>query len=263
MEKRPEKQLKSIRLLKKLILPTVYWDLFLYGLTIMTISFLICLLLVSFALISENWLEINIIEIISAIVLWYTAVIIFYYTEETSLLKAESKKQNEISIRQTELSVQPLIVFRLNEYRSDKWLLKNIGNGSALNIRVLKSTIDKDKFSREFHTLNKDPQTSPILCLEREGIYSEVRCSIDWYNETIGILEDLFDKRGEEKYDLEFFIWVYYENLFGNKFASRHRVKEYDRIEEQINDAGGATKHIGHKYQIIETTFIEKMDAGL
>ncbi len=64
------------------------------------------------------------------IILAITAVIIFWYTVETYWLRRESQ-------RQTELQLRPFVVLEaVRQIEGVGFQVKNIGNGTALNIRI-------------------------------------------------------------------------------------------------------------------------------
>jgi hypothetical protein len=70
------------------------------------------------------------IEVINTVVLFVTAVIIAWYTVETYKLRRETVRQNEINLR-------PYLVPSFPETREGyKLEVKNIGNGTATNIRI-------------------------------------------------------------------------------------------------------------------------------
>ena len=78
------------------------------------------------------------IEIINTIVLAVTAGIIAWYTVETHRLRRETVRQNELQLR-------PYVVPSFSATRdSYKLELKNIGKGTATNVRIDTLTVDLD-----------------------------------------------------------------------------------------------------------------------
>ncbi|MBI2098805.1 hypothetical protein HYT45_00095 [Candidatus Uhrbacteria bacterium] len=74
-----------------------------------------------------------------------TAIILFWYSIETRYLKEETKYANKINIL-------PVIVFLRDEHRPEWIYMKNIGLGSAVNIKIEIDTIPSElnNFVRPF-----------------------------------------------------------------------------------------------------------------
>ena len=99
---------------------------------------------------------------LQTIFLGITAVIVWLYTRETKKLRKNSEKQvNEIK-KQTDQTIQPLVVLNFEENISplkDSLLIENIGNGTAVNIKIqnIENGIIKFSFPNFY---NLSPQTS-------------------------------------------------------------------------------------------------------
>jgi hypothetical protein len=71
--------------------------------------------------------------------LFWTGIIILIYTRETYKLR-------ETAQRQTELQLRPFIIFEVGYVQNIGYLgkLKNIGNGTALNVKISEDIVVKD-----------------------------------------------------------------------------------------------------------------------
>jgi hypothetical protein len=112
---------------------------------------------------------------VQAAILFLTMIIVWIYTRETKRLREaaqgqvkESQNQAKEAQRQTELQLRPFVIF---EATRDELRVKNIGNGTALNVRVRDiqlseptvSPIETASFSTAVPILLKN-QYRPIQC---------------------------------------------------------------------------------------------------
>ena len=84
---------------------------------VIAIYFAIVLL---FSLFAKDWMAAQTIAVI------ITGAVVIWYTIETQLLRQETQKQTEIQFR-------PFVIIELKDR---KFLLKNLGHGPALNVKV-------------------------------------------------------------------------------------------------------------------------------
>lgn len=75
----------------------------------------------------------NIIQLSVAIILFMTFLVICWYARKTKDLWKEAVKQTEGTIRQTRLSMRPIVVVT---YKDNKFKFKNYGNTPAFSIKM-------------------------------------------------------------------------------------------------------------------------------
>ena len=88
-------------------------------------------------------------ELISTIVLWFTAIIILQYTKETHELK-------QLTARQLQYQQQPILKILVHPHSPEVLRLRNIGKGAALNIELRITQIKEDGHLTNLRNLAED-----------------------------------------------------------------------------------------------------------
>jgi hypothetical protein len=85
------------------------------------------------------------LEVINAAILFWTGIIILIYTRETYKLREAAHKQIEVAQRQTEIQQRPFVIFEVVRMQNVGYQgkLKNIGNGTAFNIKIAEAIVVK------------------------------------------------------------------------------------------------------------------------
>jgi|SoiMetStandDraft_2_1073263.scaffolds.fasta_scaffold200384_1 hypothetical protein len=123
--------------------------------------------------------------IINAAILFWTGVAIVIYTRETYKLRETAQKQIEVvqqqvreAQRQTELQQQPFVVTGEQRTQTNALTLitvKNIGNGTAINIRIKDAKAEHGTYSMLYHF----PHVIPTLsCNDPPAV---VQCEAEQY----------------------------------------------------------------------------------
>jgi len=78
------------------------------------------------------------LDVINAAILFWTGIVIVIYTREAYKLRATAQ-------RQTELQLRPFVIFEVAHVQNIGYLgkLKNIGNGTALNVNISEDIVVK------------------------------------------------------------------------------------------------------------------------
>ena len=86
------------------------------------------------------------IELLQAVILFWTGAILLWYTWETWRLRKESQRQVQVAQRQLELQIQPFILIKLesrvNNSRDINLLIKNCGESIAFSVKYCVSNRD-------------------------------------------------------------------------------------------------------------------------
>ena len=106
------------------------------------------------------------ISTISDAILAITAIIVLWYTLETSMMRKEMAKQNVILTR-------PIIVLELSD---GKVFYRNNGKGPAINIHVLKFKVDSLNEAKKFEgNANKSSYEMPIVSYIPQDAQEEMK----------------------------------------------------------------------------------------
>lgn len=151
------------------------------------------------------------VDSITIIILFFTALILVYYTYETYLLRKEANYQ-------THLGVRPLVkMFRNKRIEDDptEIYIQNIGKGPALNIEIRISELQKNSYHEDMYVLNEanDHNNSPIFNLGVLDI--EKSYNADWIKFFKEYIKNLRLKKDRPIF---FIIWIKYESILDDGF---------------------------------------------
>jgi len=156
----------------------------------------------------------GIFEIRNEYILIITALIIFWYTTETFLLRKEAQ-------RNTKISVEPILV--IDGYAIGDLDISNIGNGPALNIEV--------KIS-QFHETGGYTYLQNFLREKSDYIYNlQKNKSTTIFTNNKLFLDYLSASKPNFKYGIKnnFAIIFSYNDMFSNRYQSIIRLKKIDK----------------------------------
>ncbi|MEW6455833.1 MAG: hypothetical protein AB1410_03845 [Acidobacteriota bacterium] len=111
-------------------------------------------------------------EILTSVALILTLFVVLWYAWETRRLRIET-------IKQTELSLRPFVIILFIEHKN-KFILKNIGNGPALKVKIDDIPLIKENklyIKYIFHEID-------VILAKEE---SEIKCEIKTNDSTLNI----------------------------------------------------------------------------
>ena len=146
-----------------------------------------------FPLLDSQWL---LRDKINAAILWLTASVVSWYTLEVA--------------RQTEVQLKPLPIIFYDK-NADTFILKNIGNNSAININIQDVPLDDKQITIQFECV-------PILGL-RESIAVSTISTVNGKNVDFPFDANLNPEYARENYS----ITIKYQNIEGKTYTSRIR----------------------------------------
>ena len=173
------------------------------------------------------------ISLLIMLVLAVTAGAIFWYSWETREMRKVMVKQTEEIIKQTELSMTPLITAYFDKIDCACYI-KNVGYGPAMNINIADINILVDEVDYELDGLELQFVFEMIYALmpqEKQKIDNYEVESLNYPGEICKL--DRSDREAAlERYlkvgSLELIIT--YENLIGRKFSSKAECGKYGNI---------------------------------
>ena len=117
-------------------------------------------------------------DAISNTILFFTAIIVFWYTRETFDLKVLTRKELEETRKQTDFEMKPYLRMQISNNEHDIFKIVNCGRGLAIDIRFEKFIIENQK--QEIGLLIK---SRPLISPSNKGVtvveYSELLDNIE------------------------------------------------------------------------------------
>jgi len=132
------------------------------------VIFLFILGLVAIFFFSQN---VNLPNLISIVVLWFTAITILQYTKETYWLK-------QINVKQLNYQKRPILKILSHGEWACSFMLENIGKGPALNIELRISQIHPNGGFTNLRNLAEDERRELFNLGEREEQSTTSFCEI-------------------------------------------------------------------------------------
>lgn len=158
-------------------------------------------------------------EILTFFALFLTLLAIIWYAYETRKLRMETLKQ-------TELSLKPFIILSYDE-RKRKFILKNIGKGVGLNVKIADIPIIKE--DGELYIRYIFNRTDVLIPEEKKEITGEIKINDGTSRDLPIFMSHFFPESAVKSYD---FI-VSYTNINNDPYKTKGKFGKHGIIIER------------------------------